>query len=121
MPDDEHIVELHLPAKELSPNARVHWSKSSRAKKAYRHAAYILALDSGVRGLKFESYRLEFTFKDNRRRDRDNATASMKSALDGIADAVKQDDSEWEFDGVRFTEPNKENPCVKVIFKIQGA
>lgn len=113
----EHTIILPLPAPVLSPNARAHWSKVARTKKAYRHTAYILALESGAKKLRFSAYRLEFTFKDKRRRDRDNFSAAMKSALDGIADATGQDDSEWDFDGVRFADPDKENTHVKVIFK----
>ena len=86
----------------------------AKAKKAYRKEAYLCALTCGVdNNLEFESYMLHFFFKDKRRRDRDNFTARMKSGLDGIADATPQDDSDWDFNGVRFA-IDKTNPRVEV-------
>ena len=107
-------ITLPLPAKELSPNARVHWAVLSKAKKSYRKEGYLCALTAGIdHNYEFESYSLHFFFADKRRRDKDNFSARMKSGLDGIADATPQDDSEWDFDGVRFA-IDKDNPRVEV-------
>jgi hypothetical protein len=35
--------------------------------------------------------------------------------LDGVADCTSQDDSEWDFDGVRF-EVDRENPRLEIVF-----
>jgi hypothetical protein len=56
---------------------------------------------------------LYFFYPDRRRRDDDNYVARMKSGLDGISDAIGQDDSEWHNDGVR-TDIDRENPRVEV-------
>jgi DNA-binding FadR family transcriptional regulator len=47
--------------------------------------------------------------------DKDNAAAMCKAYLDGIADAVQQDDSDWEFDGVRF-DIDRDNPRLEIVF-----
>jgi hypothetical protein len=39
-----------------------------------------------------------------------------KAYLDGVADCTGQDDSEWDFDGVRF-EIDRENPRLEIVFK----
>ena len=86
-------MTLHLPwpPKELSPNARVHWAKKSKAAKAYRlqcgfmtKAAKIIVPDIEGR------LHLWITFypPDKRHRDDDNMIASFKSGRDGIADAL---------------------------------
>ena len=108
-------ITLPLPPMALSPNARSHWAVKHKAAKSYRQAALLMATTHCdlYRGVEFESYTLHFFFGDKRRRDKDNYTARMKSALDGISDAIGQDDSEWNFDGVRF-EIDKSNPRVEV-------
>ncbi len=92
-------MTLPLPPKVLSPNARCHWGVKSRAVKAYRWAARLIAMsqwDSTRDPLGEADIVCVFHFKDKRRRDRDNLLASMKSAFDGIADAgVVSDDSSF--------------------------
>lgn len=61
-----------------------------------------------------KSYRLDFYWPTNRRRDKDNAAAMCKAYLDGIADCMGQDDSEWDFDGVRF-DIDAGNPRLEII------
>ena len=106
-------ITLPLPARELSPNARVHWAKKSPITKAHRMKAQIQTDICLMIGDKIASYQLFFFWKDKRRHDRDNASASCKAYLDGIADALNQDDSTFEFNGVRFA-IDKENPRVEV-------
>ena len=102
-------ITLPLPASELSPNARCHWAKKAPITKAHRNAGYLNAVCCGH----IESYMLYFFWKDRRRHDKDNATACCKAYLDGISDAIEQDDSEWDFNGVRFA-VDKENPRLEV-------
>lgn len=86
------MLELRLPfpAKELSPNARLHWAKVAKVKKAHRAEAYYTALP--FRGIYTgdEKLRLELTFFKPTRRamDMDNLLARMKAGLDGIADGL---------------------------------
>jgi crossover junction endodeoxyribonuclease RusA len=83
-------ITLPLPDKSLSPNARVHWRKKSVAVKAYRQTAWIAAFKaSNGRSLHWQKarYKAVFYWPNARCRDPDNAIASIKSALDGIADA----------------------------------
>lgn len=107
-------ITLPLPNRNLSPNSRVHWTIKAKHRKAARRNAALWAF-SQVGQQHFTGYRLDFYWPVRRRRDRDNACASAKSSLDGIADAMRQDDSEWEFDGVRFA-IDRENPRLEIVF-----
>ena len=64
---------------------------------------------------KFAGYRLDFFWPNKRRRDKDNAAAMCKAYLDGVADCTGQDDSEWDFDGVRFA-IDRDNPRLEIVF-----
>ena len=87
------IVNLPWPARILSPNARAHWSGIARAKRSARIAAYYLAREARPSlTMTAPLVSMEFRPPDNRRRDLDNLIASMKAALDGIADAIGCDD-----------------------------
>ena len=91
-------VTLPWPPKELSPNARVHWSKKSKSAKAYRLACYVLALEAGLRSVDWEGkvhIWLDFYPPDKRQRDDDNLVASFKSGRDGLADALGIDDKRF--------------------------
>jgi crossover junction endodeoxyribonuclease RusA len=107
-------VTLPLPPRNLSPNARIHWRASAPIKKKIRRFAAIAAWDQ-IGPCKFKGYRLDFYWPTKRRRDKDNAAAMCKSYLDGIADTVQQDDSVWEFDGVRF-DIDRDNPRLEIVF-----
>lgn len=102
-------VELPWPARELSPNARGHWSVAAKAKKAYRarcraigEAAGLKVLAAGKNGA---SVHLAFFPPDRRGRDQDNAIASMKAGLDGLADAMGVDDRRWDLSFAFSKEP----------------
>ena len=43
------MIDLPWPPKELSPNARVHWTKKAKAAKAYRLECFILAKALGMK------------------------------------------------------------------------
>lgn len=97
-------VILPWPPKELSPNARVHWSKRSKAAKAYRNACawtvrghqLNIALQTGhhieITADGILHLFLDFYPPDRRHRDDDNMIAAFKSGRDGIADALGIDD-----------------------------
>jgi crossover junction endodeoxyribonuclease RusA len=90
---------LGWPPKELSPNARLHWGKVSRAKKIYRKACWVICLEQ-IQDQVIPSpgegsnliLELEFVAPDRRSYDRDNLGARMKSGIDGMCDALKIDD-----------------------------
>ena len=85
---------LPWPPAECSPNARVHWSKKSRAAKAYRSACHLLAKQAGIKAPEGEALLLlEFVPPDRRRRDDDNLLAMFKAGRDGLADALGIDDN----------------------------
>lgn len=101
-------VMLPWPARELSPNARGHWAKKSTAAKRYRHTCKIKALQAIQEGdWDVQAARdlaeaggylhlfIDFYPPDRRHRDDDNVIASFKSGRDGLADALKIDDSRF--------------------------
>lgn len=86
-------INLPLPDRILSPNARPHWAPKAKAVREARGAAYYLAMaamrKAGIKPPKWEAaeVRTVFYWPTRHRRDRDNALASMKATMDGIADA----------------------------------
>ena len=91
-------VILPWPPKELSPNSTLHWSKKAQKKKEYRTACWALSLEAGLKALEGDGkIELDITFcpPDKRHRDADNMVASIKSGLDGVADALKVNDKRF--------------------------
>lgn len=91
-------VEVHFPwpPRALSPNARGHWSKRSRAAKTYRLQCFLFARQAGlVAPAGRILLQLEFLPPNARRRDDDNLLASFKAGRDGLADALGIDDSRF--------------------------
>ena len=90
---NKNEITLPWPHKELSPNARVFWAAKYARVKLYRSACYYITKQSGIK-VKDEAIDLWITFNppDKRRRDLDNCIASIKSGLDGLADALGVDD-----------------------------
>lgn len=92
-------ITLPWPPKELSPNARLHWSKKSKAAKGYRHACYMLAIQSGAKaGIPWVGdihLWIDFYPPDRRHRDDDNMIAAFKAGRDGLADALGVDDKRF--------------------------
>ena len=97
MRHDALILTLPWPPADLSPNARGHWSKLARAKKAYRAACAWTAKEQGARKVEADALAVRITFvpPDRRARDTDNMLASIKAGLDGLADVLGVDDSRW--------------------------
>lgn len=90
--------DLPWPSRILHPNSRPHWAEKAKAAKAARIDAAFIAKASGATQMAAErlSVSLLFAPPDNRRRDVDGCLSACKSALDGIADVIKVDDSKWE-------------------------
>jgi crossover junction endodeoxyribonuclease RusA len=86
-------IVLPYPHPCLNPNSTAHWTKKSPLKKQMRTLACALTKEA-----KFSSNHLCITFHppDRRKRDLDNMLASIKSMLDGVADAMSIDDSNFK-------------------------
>lgn len=108
------IINLPWPDSALSPNARVHWAVSARAKSAARKWAGMATLadiplqarQAIAQGDGLILMRVTFYPPDKRRRDDDNAVAGFKAARDGIADALGVDDSRFR-PSYFFEQPEK--------------
>lgn len=91
---------LPWPAKELSPNARVHWSKRARAAKAARYQAGLAAIAAGWQGVALPPGRvhlhIDFYPPTRMRPDDDNMLSRFKPARDGIADVLGIDDKRFQ-------------------------
>lgn len=92
-------LTLPWPDKTLHPNARVHWAKKAKATKAARQQAYLTALEHGWDRARLPDGRLhlwlDFVPPDRRRRDDDGMLAAFKAARDGLADALRVNDSRF--------------------------
>lgn len=109
-------IILPYPSPNLSPNARVHWAKKAKSAKLAREAgrmATLAARPSDYGGEYPIAMRIIAYPPDKRRRDADNLLASLKSSLDGIADALKVDDSRFA-PVFNFAEPDGD-PRVEVL------
>ncbi len=111
-------ITLPLPARELSPNARVHWAKKAKITKAHRQAAGITAWvatgDSEPPHWKKAKMQVKAYFKTRRFPDPGNFMASLKAYEDGIADAgvVENDRGLWPERPEFFTD--KANPRIEI-------
>lgn len=85
------------PPSALSPNSRKHWRERHRVAQAYRQDWFIRALEGGVRAQTWDRPRLhiEFVPPTRRRADLDNMLASIKHGIDGLALAMRCDDSRF--------------------------
>ena len=108
------------PPAKLNPNARTHWAVKARAAASYRKACSLLALQAKGRSSLHGPLRLslEFLPPDARRRDDDNLLAAFKSGRDGIADALKIDDSQFRTEF--FIGPKTKGGAVRVTFEHIG-
>ena len=95
---DMSEIILPWPAPSLWPNSRVDRRKSSATRKAYRADGAKAVWAAGFRKLNWDQAHLRITFHPpcRRVRDLDNMLAAIKSALDGVSDAIGIDDSRWE-------------------------
>lgn len=108
------MIELPFPAKILWPNGRGHHMAKHRAVKSHRGWAYAATLACPQRPAPGVPVQLSFTVYPKTRNaiDPDNALAAMKSYIDGIADALKTDDSKFKLPRIQFGEPVKNGKVV---------
>lgn len=95
------LIELPWPQKVLSPNVSVHWAVLAKAKKLYSQECFwftVGAIPKGGRPVFFGGkIRVNIVFHPPSRRkyDRDNLISRLKAGQDGIARALKVDDSRF--------------------------
>ena len=92
-------ITLPWPPKEISPNAKraKHWSRYSGKAADYRWDCNVLTLEAlgRTRFAAPPTVNVHYHPPDARHRDDDNMTGAFKSGRDGIADAIRHDDSTW--------------------------
>jgi crossover junction endodeoxyribonuclease RusA len=116
-------IFLPWPDSDLNPNARPsRWQKTA-AKQQVKSDAFFCAkqaLDAQPSPFNSDQpikYFLSFTPPDNRyRMDDDNAIATMKASLDGIAAALEVDDKIFQLAGIVWNLPKKPG-SVEVVLK----
>jgi len=98
MPRPIEII-LPWPQRVLWPNSRPHYYQLARAKKEFRTECAWEAKRQGAVPLQTQSLHVSLQFFPPTRRcyDLDNALAAMKSGIDGLADVLQVDDSQWSF------------------------
>lgn len=112
---------LPFPDKILWPNGRGHHMAKHRAFQKHKQWAYWAALDVLPECFSHngEPIRLRYTItpkaKTTRAIDKDNAVAAMKAYQDGIALALKVDDSTFETPEVTFTAPKTHGGVVVAL------
>lgn len=87
------VITLPWPPTVLRPNDTSHWSKKAKAKAKYKEWCYWATKLSKVR-IADEKVHLYLTFHppSRRRYDADNLLASIKSGIDGLAEALGVND-----------------------------
>lgn len=102
-------IQVNLPPRELSPNggnATAHWSTIAGARKEYRFAVKVQALNALrlARWQRPERVRVSLLWCTAGRprgvglyapRDAGNAVAAFKPGFDGLVDAGVMDDDDW--------------------------
>lgn len=89
-------IELPWPPRALSPNGRGHWGKKHRATRIAKDYAFWATKEAKIGFAAGDVpilISLVFHPKDGNLPDEDNAVASMKASLDGIALALGVNDS----------------------------
>jgi crossover junction endodeoxyribonuclease RusA len=117
-------ISLPWPAKALSPNARGHWATLAKARKAARHEGFFAALAAkadALRGCPGVVIQITFYPPNRHRADTDNRVSSLKSYLDGIADAIGIDDSKWTWAAPVIAKPCKPGHVVVTLTRIERA
>lgn len=96
------IINLPYPPSELMPNRAngKHWATTSKIKASCKLTAYLLTKNA-LKGINYpvgDTLPLVITFaqSDKRKRDRDGLLSAAKHLLDGVAQALNIDDSQFE-------------------------
>lgn len=113
------LIELPFPAKILWPNGRGHHMKKHREFQKHKEWAFKAALAVLPTCFKHNGSPVQLTCtvypKTRNEIDEDNAAAAMKAYQDGIALAMKTDDSCFKTPRIHFGEPVKHGRVVIAI------
>jgi len=95
------LIKLPFPPSELMPNNKngKHWGATHSVKKKYREDCFYLTKNDGKNFINDgEEIRvtLLYLMPDKRQRDVDNLLAASKAGLDGVAEALGVDDSQFQ-------------------------
>lgn len=115
------IIDLPWPNKALWPNGgdRTHPSKIARLKREHREWGRIAALEVLPKCFSHNGEPIPITIHVHAKPrgplpDRDNCIAACKSLLDGIADAMKVNDSAFDIQPVQFADERDGRIVVEV-------
>lgn len=109
-------LTIPLPGKHCNPNRKCHWAVKARAVKAVREAAFMAARDAKYR-FAHPLLHVMFFHPYARKRDRDNHIASLKGAVDGLADAgLFENDCQVRWGDVEFLQ-DPSNPRVQLTIQ----
>jgi hypothetical protein len=109
------MIELPFPPSSLSGHNTGHWRAKSAIVAKHRSWARAATLAAGARAGSDGDIRLLVTFyPPNRRGDRVNFPNRMKPYFDGIADALRVNDSRF-LPAYQFAQPVKNGKVVIVI------
>ena len=106
-----HLVSVSMPWPDtvLSPNTTAHWAVKAKAKKDYKRIAAMRTYQANQYGFNQIEGRVEVEFHFYPPRtgkyDEDNLIARMKSGIDGIAQAIKTDDSNFHYKEMHIHDP----------------
>ena len=117
-------LSLSLPPAALSPNSRACWQAKARAVKKYREEASTISWIATHDDCFSDSYpwsaasiEATFYFRTAARKDADNALASIKAAVDGLADGgIVENDRAFSFSPVKILK-DKDNPRLELVIK----
>ena len=110
-------IKMPIPPLALRPNGRPHWAVKAKASRIQRTEAKLRTLQVSrkldLTGEKVLHIKNTWFKKTKTRMDGDNASASLKAARDGIAEALGVNDSIFVNWPTKF-EVDKENPRVMI-------
>lgn len=111
-------LTLPLPPPELSPNKRLHWTQKTKIKNDEKNMGYVLALPHReVLGESHIHLTMYFHPSSNRSFDLDNALASSKAILDGIAMGLNVNDKQFRPITIDYGEVDKLNPRTEITLE----
>lgn len=109
-----HLI-LPYPPSELNPNKRLHWGAKTKIRSAEKQMGFTLA--SRYKGKLNGNIPLSLTFhaSTNRSYDLDNALASCKAAIDGLAAGLGVNDKQFQPITIDRGASDKHNPRIEVF------
>ena len=110
-------VTLSYPNSQLSANRKRRFEHLARLRRQQKQEAFVVAKSAGWQGVRADNgLVITFCVPDRRKRDLDNLLSMFKGAIDGISQAMGQDDS--SFDDIRIKKRFDGKGTEKVIVEI---